>query len=87
MINALSNEGLLDDTTIARSSIDGGSIYWPQKRLFCYTIDADDDSDEIRELDGQCIVVRVLEDGETDTETCPTVRDACVVIRRMISQT
>jgi hypothetical protein len=56
---ALARDGLLDHRTLVGSTRDGGSVYWPNLCLFVYVITADENSDEVRTLDGQYILIQV----------------------------
>jgi uncharacterized protein len=77
LVGGLAREGLLDSTTLVGDSCDGGQVYWPQYKLYCYSIVADADSDEIRELDGGYIVVQVGQSGEvTKGGVCLGLEDA-----------
>jgi hypothetical protein len=78
LANALRDEGLLKHRALLCDSIDGGQVYWPHARLYCYSIVADEDSDAIRELDGGYILTQI---GEDNSEVCMTLSRVLQVIR------
>lgn len=80
LVEALNQEKLLADALYG-PSVDGGSVFWHKKSLFCYTITAEDWSDEIAELDGGYILVQVLGPEETRTETFMDKKSVISAIR------
>lgn len=71
LVDRLTREGLMDkeDHMTMGESIDGGEITWCDRGLYCYTITADENSDEIRELDGGYILVYLDSTTYMDTDS------------------
>ncbi len=66
LVCGLAREDLLGVQTFAGDSCDGGSVYWPDHKYWCYSIVANEFSDEIRELDGGYITVKIGATGQVE---------------------
>lgn len=87
LVDRLTREGLMpkEEHIYAGRSTDGGAITWHDRSLYCYTITADEHSDEIRESDGGYILVHCKANGSADADTYMDVDDLVDALRVIIT--
>ena len=83
LISALAPLGKLEETSIG-CSVDGACVHWTKKKIFCYLIEADEESDEIAELDGCYIVSHLVAGDEMQTDVAETLDDLLVLLQQLV---
>ncbi len=85
LVDRLTREGLMDkeEHIYTGGSIDGGEISWYNHSLYCYSITADEHSDEIRELDGGYILVPVV-NGAANSDTYMDLDELVHAVRAVL---